>query len=249
MDFGLSEDQQLLAATLRDYLAEHAPITRVRELRAAGAVHDPALWKGLAELGMPGVLVDEAAGGSGLALLDAALVAGALGHACAPTPFLATGVVAPLLLRAAGDAEPWLAGLATGDLRFGAALTERFSLREEAGVHLEKGALSGKALMAIDALGADFVLVPVGDALAVVRGDAAGLEATRLVTLDVTRDTAELVFDGVAPERVYEGQGAALDRGLDAARIALAADALGACEPRPAIDRSRGGRQVRCSRR
>jgi len=233
VDFGLSDDQQLLEKTLRGYLAEHAPITRVRELRAADSVHDPALWKGLAELGMPGVLVSEAHGGSGLGLLDAALVAQSLGYACSPTPFLATGVMAPVALATLGgsEAEGWLAGIATGDLRFGVAFTERFSVREEAGVRREGGALHGKALMAVDALGADFVGVALpDDSFAVVRGDAAGLEATRLLTLDATRDTAELVFEGVAPEHVYEGAGEALDKSLDAGRIALAADALGACE-------------------
>jgi len=233
MDFGLSDDQQLLEKTLRGYLAEHAPITRVRELREAGQVGDPALWKGLSELGMAGVMVPEAQGGSGLGLLDAALVAQSLGHAASPTPFLATGVMAPVALAAVGgpEAERWLAGIATGDARFGAALVERFSVREDAGVREQGGKLHGKALMAVDALGADFALVWLpGDDLAVVRGDAAGLEATRLATLDVTRDTSELVFDGVAPEQVYRGAGAALDRCLDAGRVALAADALGACE-------------------
>ena len=33
MDFGLSEDQQLLDETIRRYLAERVPIMRVRELR------------------------------------------------------------------------------------------------------------------------------------------------------------------------------------------------------------------------
>jgi alkylation response protein AidB-like acyl-CoA dehydrogenase len=86
-------------------------------------------------------------------------------------------------------------------------------------------------MMAIDACAADRVLVAIdADTLAVVRGDATGLEITRLETVDATRCTAEVVLDGVAPEAVFEGAGEAIARMLDAGRIALAADAHGACE-------------------
>jgi alkylation response protein AidB-like acyl-CoA dehydrogenase len=86
-------------------------------------------------------------------------------------------------------------------------------------------------MMALDACGADLVLVVLGgDRLAVVRSDADGLAATHHATIDATRCTAEQVFDGVTPEAVYENAGPAIARMLDAGRIALAADALGACE-------------------
>ncbi len=113
----------------------------------------------------------------------------------------------------------------------GAALTELFSIREGAGVSDAGGVLRGKALMALDAHGADRILIPIGaDRLAVVRTDAAELTITRLATIDATRCTAEVTLDGVAPEAVLDGAGAAIARALDAGRIALAADALGACE-------------------
>jgi len=64
----------------------------------------------------------------------------------------------------------------------------------------------------------------------VIRGDAPGLEKTRLATIDPTRCASELLLDGVAPEAVFENAGEAMARMLDAGRIALAADSLGACE-------------------
>jgi alkylation response protein AidB-like acyl-CoA dehydrogenase len=232
MDFGLSEDQQLLEQSVRGWLGEHVPIARVREQRDAACPNDRAIWRGLAELGAAGILVPEAHGGSDLALLDAALVAQSLGHAVAPSPFLATAVIAPVALRAipSSDAKRWLEGIAAGELVVGAALTEAFSIREGAGVTLAAGRLRGKALMAIDAHGADRILVPIADQLAVVRADAAGLTATRLATVDATRCTAELLLDGVEPEALIDHAEAAVARALDAGRIALAADALGACE-------------------
>ncbi|MFP8880649.1 MAG: acyl-CoA dehydrogenase family protein [Myxococcota bacterium] len=233
MDFGLSEDQLLLDKTVRSFLSDRVPIEQVRELREKDCPNDRAIWSALAELGVTGVLVPEAQGGSALALLDAALISQALGHAVTPSPFLASAVMAPTALAAApgSDALGWLADISSGDIVFGVAVTELFSVREGAGIRVKAGALHGKAMMAIDACAADFLLVAIdADTLGVVRGDASGLAITRLKTVDATRCTAEVVFEGVAPEAVFEGARDAIARMLDAGRIALAADALGACE-------------------
>jgi alkylation response protein AidB-like acyl-CoA dehydrogenase len=232
MDFGLSDDQRLLEETVRGFLAEHVPITRVRELREADGPNDRSIWRALAELGVTGMLVNEDQGGSDLSLLDAALVSQSLGHAVTPAPFLSSAVMAPVALRALDGGDPdWLGGIAGGEIAFGVAVTETFSVREDAGMVLDGGALRGKALMALDAHWADFVLVALGSrGLAVVRGDAPGLSGTRLLTVDATRCTSELVFDGVPPEAVFEDAGEAIDRMLVAGRVILAADVLGACE-------------------
>ncbi len=233
MDFGLSDDQKMLEETLRGFLAEQVPIERVRELRHDAQPNDRGIWSALAELGVTGVLVPEAQGGAGLKLLDAALVAGVIGFAATPAPFLSTAVMAVTALRELGgaDAEAWLSGIATGDVVFGVAATELFSVREEAGLSLEQGRLSGKAMMALDATAADLLLVAVDDeTLAVVDRNAAGVSVERLLTVDATRDTAEIVFDGAEPRAVVEGAGEAIRRMLEAGRIALAADALGCCE-------------------
>jgi alkylation response protein AidB-like acyl-CoA dehydrogenase len=231
VDFGLSDDQRLLEETVRSFLADRVPIERVREQREAGGGNDHATWKALAELGMTGILIGEEHGGSGLSLLDAALVSQSLGYAVTPVPFLSSGVMAPVALASLKDTDAWLAGLATGDLVFGVALTETFSMREDAGVVLEEDGLRGKAMMALDAHGADRVLLAVGeDRLAVIRGDARGLETTRLTTIDATRCTSELLLSGVVPEAVFDGAADTIARTLDAGRVALAADTLGACE-------------------
>ncbi|MFT5441855.1 MAG: alkylation response protein AidB-like acyl-CoA dehydrogenase, partial [Myxococcota bacterium] len=195
--------------------------------------NDRDIWRSLAELGVTGIVIPEAQGGSGLGLLDAALVAEALGYASTPTPFLTSAVMVPTALKQVGGdaAKGWLGQIAAGEIAFGLAATEAFSVREEAGVRNNGGKLSGKAMVAMDTLGAEFILVTLGtDAFAVVKGDAHGLEKTRLITTDLTRCTAELVLDGVTPEAVYEGAGDAIARMFEAGRIVLAADTLGACE-------------------
>jgi alkylation response protein AidB-like acyl-CoA dehydrogenase len=202
-------------------------------LRDENCPNDRAIWQALAELGATGVLISEDAGGSALSLLDASLISQSLGHAVTPTAFLASAVIAPLMLGAVEgpETESWLRGIASGELVFGVALTELFSIREGAGVGLEGNALHGKAMMALDACGADRILVAIDqNTLAVVDGNAKGLQVDRLATTDQTRCTAELVFSGVEVEGLFENQASAIERGLDAGRIALAADILGACE-------------------
>jgi alkylation response protein AidB-like acyl-CoA dehydrogenase len=233
MDFGLSEDQVLLEETLRNFLADQVSIERVRALRDEDCPVDRSIWKSLAELGMTGVLVPEGQGGSDLSLLDAALVSQSLGHAVTPAPFLSSAIMATIALRSLDDsrAADWLVGIASGDLIVATAFTELFSVREGAGVSLSGGKLSGKAMMALDACAADMILIAVdADTLAVVRCDAKGVETTRLHTTDATRCTAEVVFDGATPEAIFEGVTQPIARSLDAGRIALAADTLGACE-------------------
>ncbi len=237
MDFALSDDQRLLESTFDSYLAENVPISRVRELIGAGAAGRTALWSELAELGAAGVLVPEEHGGSGLTFLDAGLIAQVMGRRVTPAPFLGSAVMAPVALVEAGSPEQqkeWLPRIATGTTQVGIATTEVYSRREDAAVRLEDGRLRGKALMAIDLPGADLILVAVGpDDLALLPADAAGLEIEPLSTIDATRQVAELVFDGVSPGALLGGPGgatAAIERMLDAGRVTLAADLVGACE-------------------
>jgi alkylation response protein AidB-like acyl-CoA dehydrogenase len=233
MDFGLSEDQLMLEKSVRQFLSDQIPIERVRELRDLDCPNDRSLWKSLAELGVTGILISEKLGGSGLALLDAALVSEALGHAVAPSAFLGTSVMASIALDAfdAAKAEPWLSAVATGDLRIGVAFMERISIREGAGVRLEGDLLHGKSMMAMDACSADLLLVAVDrDTLVMVDANAKGVEVNRLRTTDATRCHSEILFDATEILAVAHSADAAISRSLDAGQIMLAADLLGACD-------------------
>jgi alkylation response protein AidB-like acyl-CoA dehydrogenase len=88
VDFGLSEEQTLLQDTIRRYVESECPATRVRAIMESATGHDPDLWRGLAELGVAGLVVPAEHGGTGLELLDAALAAEVLGWGCTPGPFL-----------------------------------------------------------------------------------------------------------------------------------------------------------------
>jgi alkylation response protein AidB-like acyl-CoA dehydrogenase len=238
MDFALSEEQMLLADTVRRFLEESCPVARVRELVAKQPGCDGGSWQALAELGIAGLLVPEALGGSGLGLLDAAVAAEALASGVAPGPFLGSAVMAPVALRSAGSPAQqahWLPRLATGSVRVGVAAHELVSRRDGAGVKVREARLHGTALMVIDGIEADHLLVPVdeGRSLVLVDARAEGVRSTELRTIDRTRGFSEVIFEGAPVGEWLGAAGTAAEpsaRMLDAARVALAADILGASQ-------------------
>ena len=101
MDFRFSEDQLTLTETVRDYLAgTHGPEV-LRRLDAEDA-RDPAIWNGLVEMGLTGLLIPEEEGGLGFGLVDAALIAAECGRACVSEPLVDTAFVAVPWLVARG---------------------------------------------------------------------------------------------------------------------------------------------------
>ena len=119
---------------------------------------------------------------------------------------------------------------AGGEARIGLALSEAVGARAGAGVTAEGGKLSGKALAAFDAGAADaFIAASGADQLWLVQAGAAGLRQTPMTSIDRTRALAELRFDGVEAEPI-PGGAALTRRALDLARVALAADAVGAAD-------------------
>ncbi|MBS0475333.1 MAG: acyl-CoA dehydrogenase family protein [Proteobacteria bacterium] len=104
MDFRFSDDQLMLAASVRDYLAgTHGPEV-LRRLDADGA-RDPAIWQGLVDMGLTGLLVPEAQGGLGMGLVEAALIAAECGRACLAEPLVDTAFVGVPWLVAQGDLD------------------------------------------------------------------------------------------------------------------------------------------------
>ena len=75
LDFALSDEQERLRDSARELLARECPSDRVRKIMASASGHDPDLQRTFAEAGWLGILVPEAHGGAGLALLDAARTA------------------------------------------------------------------------------------------------------------------------------------------------------------------------------
>ena len=233
MDFGLSDDQRALQDSVGRAAASLCPMARLRA-EAAPDIGFPAdLWQGALDLGLPGLMVPAEHGGLGLGLLDAALVAEMLGRHAVPLPFLAPIVMALLALRLAGSAaqrERFLPAIAEGRLRVAVGIAEfAAGARGDAGVSAQDSRLTGRALFLLDPLEADwFLLADREGALHLVARDAPGTRMTPLVTNDVTRRTAMLELQDTPAERLAVGDAAATRRVVDAGRVVLAADMLGA---------------------
>ena len=200
MNFDLSEDQHEIKRTARDLLAKRSGFDVVRRA-AEGGGEDTALWQELSELGWPGIAVGEEHGGSGLGMVELAVIAEELGFSVAPVPFLGTALAATVL-EAAGSASQknaWLGKLASGELT-GAVAT--LSNGRDA---IVPGATAG-ALVLTDAL------------------HAPGTNATPVAAIDPTRAHGRVAaLDGEA----LEGD---LRTGLDRAAIVVAAELVGVCQ-------------------
>jgi alkylation response protein AidB-like acyl-CoA dehydrogenase len=232
MDFGLSEDQSLFQEALRGFLSEHCPVDRVRRAIDDGDARPDDLVAGLAAQGVAGILVPEEFGGSGLGLLDAAIAAEELGRAAAPFTGHSAFVCAPVAIASAGDdaqKSEWLPRIASGESIVSFA---------DGAPEIVGGTLNGSVTFVPDAMTAEaFVLVcGAGDAtrMVLLPRTTPGLTAEPMVAVDETRRVGELSFDGVQVDASNELSSAdatvAIERTLDAGRIALAADALGSVD-------------------
>jgi alkylation response protein AidB-like acyl-CoA dehydrogenase len=230
MDFGLSDEQLLLQDAALQFLGKENDATQLRARFDADEAFDRRLWSGMAELGLAGLLIPEAHGGAGLALLDAALVAETLGRAAAPGPFLGH-TLASLALALAGSAEQqqrWLPRLATGDVIATVAFAEPGGGWQPEDWRLEGGAaLRGEKQHVLAGAHADLCVVgTAGGGLAVVERERGGWVVEPFPGVDRTRRLDTLRFDA-APCEALPGAVAAAPRVRDAGLVLLAADAFG----------------------
>ncbi|MEH6568708.1 MAG: acyl-CoA dehydrogenase family protein [Halioglobus sp.] len=225
MEFGLSEEQAFLQSTVNRFLTDQAPLSSVRDF-ASGATGDAAIWQGLTELGIPGLMVPEALGGVGLGALDAAVIAECLGYHVSPGPFITSATMAPIPLLAAGK-EDILASIAAGEHRVGIAFGEAIGARNDAGVSVDDGKITGKCIFVLDA-DADSYLIATPDRK-IFLVDAGAVQRTPLTTVDKTRSTCELVFKGISAELISDTP-EIYNRTLDMGRVMQSADTLGAAQ-------------------
>ena len=228
MQFGLSEEQILLQDNVNRFLDDNSPLDRVRNYADGG--EDSDIWAGLAELGIPALLIPEAQGGIGLQPMDAAIVAECLGSHIAPTPFLGSAVMAPTALVASGgDHGELLAEIAAGTTRVGIAFGEAIKRRNDAGVTVKDGRMSGTSMYAFDAQADVYLVADQHQHIYLVRADDPGLKRSNLVTVDKTRRTVELNYDNVAAATISTAA-SVFATTVDIGRVALAADTLGAAQ-------------------
>lgn len=117
MDFRPTDDQRLLQESVRDYLTGTHGAEVLRGLDNSPSRRSPAVWQGLVDMGLTGLLVPQAQGGLGLTLVDAALVATELGRAGVAEPLADSALIAAPILKRAGVNESLLELIADGSAR------------------------------------------------------------------------------------------------------------------------------------
>ena len=246
-----TEDQAMLADTARGFLADEGNIAKqLRHFRDInckdGFGH--ALWKQMAELGLTGILVEEADGGLGMGHVEAGIVLEEIGRNLTPSPFLTSSVMAATALGGA-SAEltgRYLPGLIAGDSVFAVAIDEgpkhrpeRIATRAERSGNGFK--LSGSKAFVVQGGSADMLVVAArtsgddsdhdGITLFAVPKDATGmsLDVVRLVdsaqAAHLKLDNVQLDADAVIGD--VDGGRELLNRVLNAGRIGAAAESVG----------------------
>ena len=246
MSLVLTEDQELIAKTARDFVDQESPVSRMRALRDAddsvGFSRD--LWKQMAELGWLGIPFPESVGGAGMGFAELAIVLEALGRNLAPEPFLSSVLLGGQTLLLAGSESQqaeWLVPMVKGEKILTVAYQEAGSRYDvnKIEARAEKSGdgytISGEKVHVLDGHTADAIIVsaltPGGISLFLVPGDAPGVHRKRQVRLD-SRGAAVVRLDSVAVSADAlvgdEGQGGpVLEQVVDRATVGLCADMLG----------------------
>ncbi|HEX7293078.1 MAG TPA: acyl-CoA dehydrogenase family protein [Solirubrobacterales bacterium] len=238
MYFDLTDEQQAIKATARDFLAARYKSARVRELVGSEHGFEQSDWEEMAELGWPGLALPEQWGGQGLGIVELAVLFEELGYALAPTPLLSSTVAGLALALNGSDEqrERWLRPLASGEARGTLALFDSGSpaaigeFEMEAKEDGDGVVLDGEKVLVMDAASADFLLVATADGSRhVVATDADGVSVTPAASIDLTRRLYSVRLDGVrvGPEATLSGGQAEYLPVLWRACVALAAESTG----------------------
>ena len=253
MDIGLSEEQEILKASARDFLATECPKKLVKELDESDKGYSPELWRKMAELGWMGLVFPEDYGGSGGTFLDLVVLLEEMGYNILPGPFFSTVVLGGLPILKAGSEEQrkeFLSKIARGELIFTMALTESTASYDASAITVKASprngeySINGTKLFVTDANVADYLLCgartketanpQTGITIFVVDAKTPGIKCTLLETLARDKQN-EVVFDNVnvAKENIVGG----LDQGwpviqdtLEKAAVAKCAEMVGGAQ-------------------
>jgi alkylation response protein AidB-like acyl-CoA dehydrogenase len=250
MNFGFTEEQELLRAEVRRFLDQNASLERVREIVETDQGTDPALWARMAELGWVGLNMPEEHGGVGLDLETLLVVLEETGRSLFPSALIST-VLAAKAIERYGNAEQqarWIPGLANGAKIGTFAFLEASDLLTAEGVEVaakpdgDELILSGEKLFVSDVEAADLFVVAVRSgseasaiSLVVVEKGTAGVSTGSFDGMDLTKRIGRLTFEDarIGIDCVLGGLGGAWPATqwlLDLGAALVTAEAVGSAE-------------------
>ena len=250
MNFGFTEEQDLLRSEARRFLDDRCPLEEVRRIAETIPGYCEKTWQTLAELGWLGLAVPEQYGGVGLGWIDVIVLLEETGRTLFPSPLIANTLGASAILMAGTEEQKQrlLPGLCNGTEIATVALLEEGDVVSVEGMQLRGSRegddyiLTGQKRYVADPEAASLFVVSFrGDGgeplLAVVEAGSPGVEAKSFPMIDATKRMGNLDLSGVrvSPARVLaghaeEGMEKTLTRLLDLGAIAVTAEMAGAVD-------------------
>ena len=250
MNFALSEEQRLLAASIERFVARDYGFDARRRIVASPEGYSREAWKILADLGLIGLAIPAELGGLGGRASDMASVMDAIGAALIVEPFLATALGGRIIVKSgsATQQQALLPPVAAGECVLAFAHMEagaRYNLAHVAARARKTSdgfAIDGDKRVVLHAPCAQLLVVsarlsgndadPEGIGLFVVRTDAPGVSMSPYRTLDEL-PAADVAFSNVrvtGDARLGETSSAlpAIEEAVDYATALICVEAVGA---------------------
>jgi alkylation response protein AidB-like acyl-CoA dehydrogenase len=203
MNFGFTEEQELLRDQVRRFMQDACPLSEVRTLMKSASGTSPSLWRQAAQLGWLGLIIPERFGGIGLKWVDLTVVLEETGRGLCPLPIISQTLAAAALLRCGSDAQKQnlLPALADGSRIGTLALYDEpnWVHPDSVKLTLDGGRLKGTKPFVADAGAADLFIVACrsgsGFKLAIVDRTAPGVSVAVQPMMDETKRIGTLTFD------------------------------------------------------
>jgi len=250
----LSEEQQFLKDTALSFARDRTPVTHFRSLRDSNNVNcwDSGIWQEMVELGWSGILVPEEFGGSDFGIGGISVIMQELGKTLTPSPLLATAVLGVSVIKMLGSEDHkkiYLPKIVSGEITTAFAIDEGhhhnpFQIETSATLSDEHWVLNGQKVFVLDGASANTILIVArtsgkpgesnGLSVFVANKDSAGLEISQISTADC-RNYANISMNNLKLSQeaclgAVDMAGEIVEKVLDLARIAMAAEMLGNME-------------------
>jgi alkylation response protein AidB-like acyl-CoA dehydrogenase len=254
MKLVLTEEEQFLKDTAKNFADERSPIAHFRALRDNNdpLLWDKDLWSEMTKLGWPGILIPEDYGGSNFGITGISVILNECAKTLTPSPLFATGVIGAYSITNYGtekQKEFYLPKIVNGELTTALAIDES-SHHNPADTEIiakKQGSsfiINGKKTFVIDGASADLIILlartsgikgdMTGLTLFLVDANSNGIDRRKLDMAD-SRNYANINFKNVEiPDSDILGDletgGETIENILDIGRIAMASEMLGNAE-------------------
>ncbi len=208
MDLGLTETQEILRRTAREFLTVECPTSLVREMERREDALPEDLWSRMALMGWMGLPFVESLGGGGGSLTDLAVLVEEMGRFLVPGPFFNTVIEVGLVLSDVGSPElqkRYIPQLASGSMVATSAFQEqdaRFVKKSvDCSAKFVDGGylLNGVKLFVEHAESADFFLLAASD-----ENCNGGERISLFIVPSVTRGITLSPMQNMAHEPLFE---------------------------------------------